>query len=738
MNKISLILLCSLLFACAQPQQSADNTSGYSQQVDSVLNLMTLEEKVGQMIQYSNNKLHTGPNISNQNHIEEIKAGRVGSMFNIITTERARQYQELAMQSRLGIPLIFGLDVVHGMRTMFPIPLATAGSFDMNLIERTAQVAAAETSSYGVHWTFAPVVDVSREARWGRSMEGSGEDPWLACQIARAQVAGFQGKDYEDAQTIMACAKHFAAYGAAVAGKDYAEADMSLHTLHQVYLPPFKAAVDANVATFMNGFHDLNGVPVTASEYLQRDILKGEWNFQGFVVSDWGSVAEIRKHGMATDNKEAAKFAVIAGCDMDMHSMSYFKHLQDLVKEGAIDEKLIDDAVRRILQKKFELGLFDDPYRYNNRAEEINDETIIKANRALAREAGQKSIVLLKNENTTLPIADKKQKIALVGALNTSNADMLGNWKAIADAKEAVNVLEGLKANYPNSTIRYFEGYDLETNQLKAIPSLQQYDVVIVAVGERAMESGEAKSKADIRINANHQQLVKNIKEKYNKPTVALVMGGRPLIFSDMEPYADAILFTWWLGSEAGNSIADVLQGKYNPSAKLPMTFPRSVGQCPIYYNQKNTGRPWNPKDAYVSGYIDETVLPAYPFGYGLSYTNFEISKPKLSKDSYTFDETIELTVEVKNTGNYAGKETIQLYLRDLASSLTRPTKELCAYEQVELEKGETKQVTFKLTATDLGFFGAENKYITEAGDFLLMVGNNSASLQETKFTLNQ
>ena len=721
-------LLCAIILgimATTLPAQTVKKD--YTHQVDSVLKLMTVEEKVGQMIQYSNNKLLTGPSLDSRNHTEEIKRGEVGSIFNILTVERAKQYQDLAMQSRLRIPLIFGLDVVHGMRTIFPIPMAEAASFNLELIKKTASVAAAETSAHGIHWTFAPMVDISRDARWGRSMEGAGEDPWYGSQVAKARVEGFQGTDYNDRNTVLACAKHFAAYGAAVAGKDYAEADISEHTLLQVYLPPFRAAVEAGV--------EINGIPATAHKPLLRDILKGEWGFKGFVVSDWGSVGEIAKHRMAKDNEDAGRLAAIAGCDMDMHSMTYARHLVNLVKQGAVDITLIDDAVKRILTVKFELGLFDDPYRYNYREKEIENKKVNAAHRKVAREAGAGSVVLLKNQNV-LPVTSTAGKIAVVGPLNKAKKDMLGNWSAIGKAEEVISVFDGLKAALPKAKITYIEGYDLETNELKPLPDFSEYDVIIVSVGERAMESGEAKSKVDININANQQLMVKQIKEKAGKPVITLVMGGRPLIFSDMEPYADAILMTWWLGTEAGNSIADVLTGKYNPSGKLPMTFPRHVGQCPLYYNHKSTGRAWAPNNPWVSGYMDESVKPAYVFGYGLSYTTFEIAAPVMSKKEYKAGEPVVLTTSVTNTGQYTGKETVQLYLQDVVSSVTRPVIELCGIRQVELAPGETRKIEFTLSEQELGFFNSDKQFVTEPGDFKLFVGSSSDNLKATEFEL--
>lgn len=727
-----LILLLVIFSQCTTVQNSEQN---FSHKVDSVLRLMTLEEKVGQMIQYSSDRLHTGPSINKNNIVEELRKGRVGSIFNVMSVEYIKQYQDIAMQTRLKIPVIFGLDVLHGMKTTFPIPLAEAASFDLALMEATARIAAEETSAYGIHWTFAPMVDISRDARWGRVMEGSGEDPWYGSQVAKARIKGFQGDNYTKRNTIMACAKHFAAYGAVMAGKDYAEADMSDNTLYNVYLPPFKAAVDAKVATFMNGFNELNGIPVTAHKGLQRDLLKKTWGFNGFVVSDWGSVSEIATHRMAKDNKEATELAVLAGCDMDMHSMSYERNLVNLVNEGKLNINLIDDAVKRILTKKFELGLFDDPYCYTYRFDEISDKNILNKHRAVARKMGAKSIVLLKNEDV-LPLSSNIKKIALVGPLNKSKKDMFGNWAVIEDEKDVVSVYEGLCAALPYAKITYMEGYDLETNKLKDLPNMSNFDLVIVMVGERAMESGEAKSKVDINVHKNQQLLVKRLKERTAKPVVTLLTGGRPLIFSDLEPFSDAILMTWWLGTEAGNSIADVLTGKYNPSGKLPMTFPRHVGQCPIYYNSKSTGRPWQPNGNYVTGYMDESVLPAYPFGFGLSYTSFEVGAPILSKNKYSLGDTLQVKINVRNTGTRTGVETVQLYLQDIVSSVTRPVIELCGIRQIELQAGEEKQITFTLTTDDLGFYLADNKFIVEAGKFKLFAGNSSDRLNHSEFIL--
>lgn len=725
---------CLLLLLLTYPICYVTGTDRkYVKQVDSLLNLMTLEEKIGQMNQITNDKKYTGPVIKDSNKLEEIKAGRVGAVLNVTTIERSRQYQDAAMQSRLKIPLLFGLDVIHGMKTIFPIPLAEACSFDLELMESTARIAASEASAHGVHWTFAPMVDVGRDARWGRVAEGAGEDTWYGSQVAVARIKGFQGSDFSNQSTLLACAKHFAGYGASVAGKDYNSVEISRNSLFQNYLPPFKAAVNAGVATLMNAFNDIDGIPATANSFLQRQILKGTWGFDGFVVSDWNSIGELVKHRVVADAAEASIKAVKAGNDMDMVSLCYIKHLKKHVESGIVSEDLIDDAVRRILTKKFELGLFEDPYRYCKRPNDC-----LKRDWELAREAGRKSIVLLKNDNQTLPIDNTLKSIALVGPLMNERKDMLGCWAAEGDADEVITIYEGMRKAFPNRTIDYIEGYDLNTNKLRPIPDLKKYDLIIVAVGERAIESGEAKSKVDINVNLRQQELVKRIKESAKKPVVALVMGGRPLIFERMEPFADAILFTWWLGLEAGNSIADVLLGKYNPSAKLAMSFPRHVGQCPIYYNYKSTGRPWAGKTHFTAGYIDMTNHPAYPFGYGLSYTEFKIASPVIAKKRYHLGEKIIITTCVENIGKYKGKETVQLYYQDVVSSLTRPVKELCAFKQLELLPGEKRNVTFELNTNDLGFYDVNNDYIVETGQFKIYIGANSMDLMETSFYLEE
>lgn len=736
---VSVLLLTGLMAgSCTQtPVGVRSDVKGvYGEKVDSVLALMTLEEKIGQMNQYSSDLQATGPSRKDSTKLDQIRKGRVGSMLNVKGAAHTRLFQEAAMESRLRIPLLFGLDVIHGMRTVYPIPLGEAASFDLDLMERTAAAAAKEAASEGIHWTFAPMVDITRDARWGRVMEGAGEDTWYGSRVAEARVRGFQGKSLADTATIMACAKHFAAYGACIGGRDYNTVDISRLTLHEVYLPPFRAAMEAGASTFMNAFNEVEGIPATGNTYLVRDVLKGKWDFDGFVVSDWNSVGEMVNHGVAADPKGAALNGALAGCDMDMESRAYTSHLEDLVKEGKVDERYIDDTVRRILLKKFELGLFDDPFRYCN--EQRQQQTVLSSQlKQVAREAGAASIVLLKNEAEVLPLECPK-RIAVVGALADSQVDMLGSWAIEGVKEEVVTVLQGIRNRFDDCIVSYAKGYDLETNRLEldeARRAAASADVVVVSVGERAFQSGEARSMAHIDIPATHQQLVRELKEM-GKKVVVLVMGGRPLVFNEMEPYADAILMTWWLGTEAGNAIADVLSGDYNPSGKLPMTFPATIGQVPIYYNYKNTGRPSQSGFmTYTCGYLDQDFRPAYPFGYGLSYTQFEISSPVLSQEVYERGDTVTCDVTIRNTGTRKGKETLQLYIRDLVSSVTRPVKELRGIEQVTLDPGEQRTVTFRLSEKDLGFYNKNLEFVTEPGDFELMVGNSSDHVSKCMFS---
>ena len=707
------------------------------QRVDSVLRLMTLEEKVGQLNQYNGDWNATGPITKDGEKQEQIRQGWVGSMLNIAGVRHTRQLQEMAMQSRLKIPLLFGQDVIHGYKTTFPIPLAEAASWDMAAIELSARIAAIEAAASGVHWTFAPMVDIARDPRWGRVMEGAGEDPYLGSLIAGARVRGFQGKGLGNTDAVMACAKHFAAYGAAVGGRDYNSVDMSDRMLWEVYLPPFKAAADAGAATFMNSFNDLNGIPATGNSYLQRDILKGKWNFKGFVVSDWGSVGEMIQHGYVKNNYEAALSAITAGSDMDMESRSYRNHLVQLVRDKKVPIALVDDAVRRILRKKFEMGLFEDPYKFSNterEQRELNNPAHPKA----AREVAAKSIVLLKNENQLLPLSKNTKKIAFIGPLVKEVKQNLGFWSIEMpdDSSYIVSQWQGLVNKVGSNTqLLYAKGCGIEDTSragfAEAVSVAQQADVVILSIGERRDMSGEAKSRSNIHLPGVQEDLVNAIRAA-GKPVVLLINAGRPLIFDQAADQATAILYTWWLGSEAGNAIADVLFGDYNPSAKLPISFPRSEGQIPVYYSHFNTGRPaTNDSDRfYRSAYNDLSIYPQYEFGYGLSYTTFQYSGLQLSRKKIKSNETIEVSVTIRNTGKYAGEEVVQLYLRDKVGSVVRPVKELKDFQKIKLQPGETKTIHFTINKEKLSFYNSKLQWIAEPGEFDLMIGSSSSDIR--------
>jgi beta-glucosidase len=720
------------------------SVSGISQQksidqrVNELLGKMTLEEKVGQLNQYSGDNTVTGPLTINPNKEQEIKAGKIGSMINILGAKYTRQYQELAMQSRLKIPLLFGLDVIHGYKTTFPIPLAEAASWDLAAIELSARVAAREASASGIHWTFAPMVDISRDPRWGRIMEGGGEDTYLGSKIAYARVKGFQGNKLGDLNSIMACAKHFAAYGAAIGGRDYNSVEMSNRALWETYLPPFKAALDAGAATFMNSFNDINGIPATGNKYIQREILKGKWNFSGFVVSDWNSIGEMVAHGYSKDPKEAAYAAITAGSDMDMESNAYRNNLAQLVREGKISESLVDEAVGRILRKKFELGLFDDPYRYSD-AKRQQKELTNPENAKAAREVASKSIVLLKNEKNVLPLSKTIKTIAFIGPMVKLKRANHGFWAVDlkdVDSTYIVSQWEGLQRKVGKGTkLLYAKGCGITSSDKsgfqEAVDMANQADVVILSVGERHDMSGEAKSRSTINLPGIQEDLIKEL-QKTGKPIVVLINAGRPLVFNWTADNMPTIVYTWWLGSEAGNAIADVLFGDYNPSGKLPMTFPRSEGQVPIYYNHLNTGRPAKDENdhIYVSAYTDIKNTPKFPFGYGLSYTTFGYSDLKLSKSTIKKSETLEATVTITNTGKFAGEEVVQLYLRDKVASIVRPVKELKDFRKIKLAPGESKSITFVIDNDKLSFYHNDLELRSEAGVFDLMVGSSSEDIR--------
>jgi len=731
----STALLLSINFMVSAQKKQPPTSLSIDSRVEQLLAQMSLEEKAGQLNQYTGDRLATGPVTVNSTKYEDIRDGKVGSMLNVRGAKDTRMVQEIAMQSRLKIPLLFGLDVVHGYRVTFPIPLAEAASWDLNLIESSARVAARETAAAGIHWTFAPMVDISRDPRWGRVMEGAGEDPYLGSLIARARVKGFQGKGLGNLDAIMACAKHFAAYGAAIAGRDYNTVDMSERLLWETYLPPFKAAVDAGVATFMNSFNDLNGIPATGNSYLQREILKGKWQYPGFIVSDWGSIKEMIPHGFAKDNTEAARYAITAGSDMDMESRSYMPNLPALVQDGKVPVSLVDDAVRRVLRKKFELGLFDDPYRFSD---ETREKKILNSadNRNKAREVAEKSIVLLKNENQLLPLSRDLKSIALIGPLVKSNTDMKGSWAVKWDDDHLVSLYEGVQAKAGNKTKLIFaKGCGITDSSkagfAEAVEAARQADVVVMAVGEAFDMSGEGKSRANICLPGVQEDLIRAVKAT-GKPVVVMIMAGRPLIFNWTADNANSILYTWWLGSEAGNAMANVLYGDYNPSAKLPMSFPRSEGQIPVFYSYKNTGRPsLNEKDiTYRSIYIDLPNTPKYAFGYGLSYTTFTISDLTIDKKTMKESDFLKVSCTLKNTGKYAGEEVVQLYLRDMVANVTRPLKELKDFQKVMLKPGESRELSFVIDKEKLSFYDRDMKWGTEPGQFRVMLGNSSDNIK--------
>ncbi|AUS05151.1 beta-glucosidase BglX [Pseudotamlana carrageenivorans] len=731
--------------------ESGSNT--INKKVDSLLAIMTIEEKVGQMNQYNGFWNVTGPTPSEggaAKKYEHLKKGYVGSMLNVRGVEEVRAVQKIAVEeTRLGIPLIIGFDVIHGYETLSPIPLAEAASWDLDAIKKSAAIAAKESAAAGINWTFAPMVDISRDARWGRVMEGAGEDPYLGSKIAVARVQGFQGDDLASPNTIAACAKHFAGYGFAESGRDYNTVDVGTSTLNNIIFPPFKAAAEAGVKTFMNAFNELNGVPATGNAYLQRDILKSKWNYDGFVVSDWGSLNEMIAHGFAANKKEVAELAVKAGSDMDMESYAYVEELANLVKEGKVDEALINDAVKRILRVKYELGLFDDPYKY---CDESREKAVIgsKENNDAVLDVAKKSIVLLKNEGNVLPLKKEGQNIALIGALANDKTSPLGSWRIAAKDSTAVSVLEGIQ-NYKGNTISYAKGADVTIGKgefaielninttdksgfSKAIATAKNADVVVMVLGEHGFQSGEGRSRSELGLPGVQQELLEAV-YKVNKNIVLVLNNGRPLTINWADAHVPAILEAWQLGTQSGHAIAQVLYGDYNPSGKLPMTFPKSVGQVPIYYNYKNTGRPKlpAPDEVFWSHYTDQSNAPLYPFGYGLSYTSFAYSNLNVQVVS---KNEVQVSVDLKNTGKVTGKEVVQLYIRDLFASVTRPVKELKGFEMVELDAGASKTIHFVLTEKELGFYDNEGHFIIEPGKFNVFVGGSSNTNLEANFDL--
>ena len=729
--------------------------------IDGLMKKMTLDEKIGQLNLLTAGEATTGSTVSTDIE-KKIKAGQLGGLFSISTPQRIRKVQEIAVnQSRMKIPMIFGMDVIHGYRTLFPIPLGLSCSWDMSVIERSAQIAASEASADGICWTYSPMVDVSRDPRWGRISEGSGEDPFLGSAIAKAMVRGYQGNNYASSSNIMACVKHYALYGAAEAGRDYNTVDMSRTRMYNEYFPPYKAAVDAGVGSVMASFNEIDGVPATANKWLLDDVLRKQWGFKGFLVTDYTGINEMIDHGIG-DLQTVSVKALKAGIDMDMVGEGFLTTLKKSVAEKKVNVSEIDVACRRILSAKYDLGLFQNPYRFcdENKAK---TEIFSANNRNEARKIATKSFVLLKNSNQTLPLS-KKGTIALIGPLADNKENMVGTWSVSGDFPKSISVLQGIKNVAGNQVnIVSARGANITSDAKleervsifgkptyrdsrsdaemieEAVKVSANADVIVAALGEAAEMTGEAASRSDISLPQNQQDLLKALL-KTGKPVVLVLFTGRPLTLTWENENVPAILNVWFAGSEAGNAIADVLFGDVNPSGKLSATFPRNVGQIPIYYSHKNTGRPlgddskWFQK--FRSNYLDVPNSPLFPFGYGLSYTTFQYSDIKLSKNSLTQTDKIMASVEVKNTGNFDGEEVVQLYIHDKVGSITRPVKELKGFEKIMLKKGESKMVSFTISVNDLKFYDNNLNYKAEAGEFELMIGTNSEDLKKVDFVL--
>ena len=771
MNKLfnlktaTIVLVTATLFSCNTNSNSTKKNSEnpFEAQVDSILNLMTIEEKLGQLNLPSSGDITTGASESS-NVAKNIEDGKVGGLFNIKTVEKIREVQKIAVEkSRLGIPLIFGMDVIHGYKTTFPIPLGLSASWDMEMIEKTARVAATEASADGINWTFSPMVDISRDARWGRVSEGSGEDTYYGSQVARAMVRGYQQNDLTANNTLLSCVKHFALYGASEAGRDYNTVDMSRIRMYNEYLPPYKAAIDEGVGSVMASFNEVDGVPATGNKWLLTDLLRDDWGFDGFVVTDYTGIEEMVYHGVG-DLQQVSAQSLKAGSDMDMVAEGFLNTLKQSLEDGKVSINDIDTAVKRILTAKYQLGLFDDPYKYCdvNRAK---TEIFTQENRDFARTVGAESMVLLKNENQTLPLK-KSSTIALIGPLANTSVNMAGTWSVATDQEKSKTVLDGLKSVVTDkANILYAKGsnvdYDLELEKRatmfgkdiprddrtdkqlldEALAIAKKADVIVATLGETAEFSGESSSRTNLEIPQVQKDLL-NALLKTGKPVVLVLFTGRPLVLVEENDTVPAILNVWFPGSEAGLSIADVLFGDVNPSGKLTATFPRNVGQIPIFYNHKNTGRPLGNKEGkfekFKSNYIDVRNEPLYPFGYGLSYTTFEYSNLKLDQTSINMDEKINITVDVTNTGNYDGKEVVQLYIRDVVGSVTRPVKELKGFKKAFIKKGETQTVSFDISVEDLKFYNYDLDFVAEPGDFEVFVGTNSDASLKTSFKLTK
>lgn len=760
-QRLAIVLLaaCSLGANAQQANQKATGPDSHRMKtfIDALMSKMTLEEKIGQLNLPGSGDIVTGQ-AGNSDIAKKIEQGKVGGLFNIKSVARIREVQKLAVErSRLKIPLLFGMDVIHGYETVFPIPLGLSCTWDLGLIERSARIAAQEASADGICWTFSPMVDIARDPRWGRIAEGSGEDAYLGSQIAKAMIKGYQGDDLSKNNTIMACVKHYALYGAAEAGRDYNTVDMSRQRMYNDYFPPFKAAVDAGVGSVMASFNEVDGIPATANKWLQTDVLRKQWGFKGFVVTDYTGINEMVDHGIG-DLQTASARALMAGIDMDMVGEGFLTTLQKSLKEGKVSIQRINEACRRILEAKYKLGLFKDPYLYcdENRAK---TEIFTDAHRTAAREIAAQSFVLLKNQGNILPLK-KSGTIALIGPMADNKENMPGTWSVAANFAKATSVLAGLQEVVGNNVkILHARGSNLDADSLfeeragmfgkslhrdsrpadiilkEALDIANQSDVIVAALGESSEMSGESSSRSNIEIPAIQKDLL-NALLKTGKPVVLLLFTGRPLALRWEHENVPAILNVWFAGSEAGYAIADVLFGDTNPSGKLSTTFPQNIGQVPLFYNYKNTGRPleegkWFQK--FRSNYLDVSNEPLYPFGFGLSYTTFSYGDIKVSDTSLKGNQTLKASVTLTNTGNRSGKEVIQLYIRDKVGTVTRPVKELKGFQKIELQSGETRTVTFNVTPADLRFYNYDLKYDWEPGEFDIMIGGNSKDVKTVK-----
>lgn len=719
-------------------QQLPPMSDKQAQTVDSIMNLMTLEEKIGQMTLFTSDWEMTGPTLRD-NYQRDIRQGKVGAIFNAHTAAYTRELQRLAVEeTRLGIPLLFGYDVIHGYKTIFPIPLGEAASWDLEAMKRSARIAAIEASASGVHWTFAPMVDIARDPRWGRIAEGAGESVYLGEMIAEARVQGFQGNDLSAPGTVLACAKHFAAYGAAQAGRDYHTVDISRRSLYEIYLPPFKKALEAGAATFMTSFNELDGIPASGNHFLLTEVLREQWGFNGFVVTDYTSINEMVLHGIVADNKAAGALAANAGVDIDMQSAAFYDYLTELVEEGEVSEEQVNAAVRRILYLKLVLGLFDDPYRYSDieREEEL---VFNPAHQEEARNMARESMVLLENRDRTLPFRSEVQSIAVIGPLANDPPQMMGNWFAAGDGNSCVTPLAGLEeAMVGKAVVRYEKGCEIDTDSeagfADAVALAEKSDVIVAMMGEGGWMSGEAASRSELGLPGNQLELLKQLKAT-GKPLIVVLFNGRPLTINWLSENADALMEAWFPGTMAGHALADLLTGEHNFSGKLPVTFPRNVGQIPIFLAMKNTGRPLA-EIKYTSKYLDVPNSPLYPFGYGLSYSRFAYEPIEVRSATFSMDEEVEVSVGVTNLSDTTGTEVVQLYIRDRIGSVTRPVRELKGFQRVELGPGDRKVVTFTLTADDLAFFTRDMSYQAEPGEFDVWVGGSSDTDNGTVITL--